>query len=135
MINYNGTLCETIEQLEELISNLSEEQKQFVRNDFNGVVNAPVINSVPVSVTNRQIREAMTIMSYQTGNPTLHPDNILLFLKALPASIERDITIQNWEYSNDFIRANPLINQMAPVLGLTSEDLDNLFILAATRGI
>lgn len=38
-IIYNGIKCETIEQLEELIVELSEEQKLMLRNDFNGVPN------------------------------------------------------------------------------------------------
>ena len=132
---YNGVLYTEQSELEAAISNLDEYQKQCLINDFNKIPNTPVTNTVPLSVTNRQIREAMTIISYQTGNTALHPDNVLAFLKSMPASIERDIAIQNWEYSNEFIRSNPLITQMAPALGLNSAAIDNLFILAATRGV
>lgn len=38
-IIYNGIKCETIEHLEELIVELSEEQKLMLRNDFNGIPN------------------------------------------------------------------------------------------------
>lgn len=39
MIIFNGVRCETIEQLEELIVDLSDYQKQCLRNDFNGIPN------------------------------------------------------------------------------------------------
>lgn len=38
-IIYNGIKCETVEHLEELIVDLSEEQKVMLRNDFNGIPN------------------------------------------------------------------------------------------------
>jgi len=38
-IIYNGIKCETVEHLEELIVDLSEEQKLMLRNDFNGIPN------------------------------------------------------------------------------------------------
>jgi len=47
MLIYNGVQCETIEQLEELMVGLSEEQKQFLRNDFNGVENTPIETPMP----------------------------------------------------------------------------------------
>lgn len=41
MLNFNGTLCLTLEELEIQIANLSEEQQQSIRNDFNGIQNEP----------------------------------------------------------------------------------------------
>lgn len=35
----NGVVCTTIEQVESEIAGLSEQQKNFIRNDFNGVSN------------------------------------------------------------------------------------------------
>lgn len=37
-----------------------------------------------------------------------------------------------WEYSLQFNRSHPLVNQMGAALGMTSEQLDNLWLLAAT---
>lgn len=39
MLNVNGILCLTIEELEAAIANLSEDQKILMRNDFNGIPN------------------------------------------------------------------------------------------------
>lgn len=89
----------------------------------------------PVSVTNRQIREALVMMSYQLNNPAMHPESIANFIKNMPNGIEKDIAWQNWEYSNEFLRNNPLIQTMAPALGLTSTQLDQLFILAGSRQV
>lgn len=36
-----------------------------------------------------------------------------------------------WEYSIEWARTSPMINQLATVLGLSSEDVDTLFIEAA----
>ncbi len=90
---------------------------------------------VPKSVTNRQIREALVIMSYQLNNPSMHPEAIASFIKTMPSGVEKDIAWQNWEYSNEFLRSNPLISQMAPLLGLTQSHLDQLFISAGSRQV
>lgn len=39
MLNVNGTLCLTIEELEVAIATLPEDQKILMRNDFNGIPN------------------------------------------------------------------------------------------------
>lgn len=38
----------------------------------------------------------------------------------------------NWEYATSFERGNELLNNMAPYLGLSSEDLDQIFINGQT---
>ena len=38
-----------------------------------------------------------------------------------------------WEYSQEVHRNKELVQALAPALGLTEEDLDNLFILASTK--
>jgi hypothetical protein len=37
----------------------------------------------------------------------------------------------DWEYATEVRRQSPLITALAPALGLTSEDVDNLFYAAA----
>jgi hypothetical protein len=44
----------------------------------------------------------------------------------------RSLAMIEWEYSTAFKRNNPLVNQMAPAIGFTNEQLDQLWILAGT---
>lgn len=87
---------------------------------------------VPQSVTTRQIRQALIQMSYLTGNQALHPKSITDFINSMPEGMQKDIAYENWEYSNEFFRNNPLLLSMAPALGLASEQIDDLFRLAST---
>lgn len=95
--------------------------------DGNTLVQAPDQPAiVPDFVTPRQIRIAL-IMS---GNQSIL-DSIPTVIASLPEP-NRSIATITWEYSNEVFRNNPLLNLLAPALGVTSEDLDNLFILAKT---
>ena len=128
-IIYNGVKYTEIEQLEEAISALSEEQKQMVRNDFNGIPNQPM--SVLPPVTNQQLRSALVLMSFQQNKPQLHPDAIKAYIETLPEP-NRSLALQQWEYSNEMLRNNPLVNSFAGGLGLTQQDLDDLWVFART---
>ncbi len=123
MITINGVLCETIEQLEEQIASLPEDQKQFIRNDFNGVVNSPV-QGVPQAVTPRQIRIALVM----AGIPI---STIETAIDSLPEP-QKSVTRITWEYSVEFQRNNPLLVAMAPMLNMTTQQVDDLFALAST---
>jgi hypothetical protein len=119
---YNGIKCDTIEQLELEILELSEDQKQMLRNDFNGITNtavAPIYN-----VTPRQMRIALVM----SGISLTTIDSMI---DALPEP-NKSVARITWEYSVEFQRNNPLLVSMAPALGLTSTQVDQLFALAAT---
>lgn len=120
---YNGILCNTIEQLEAQIGDLSDAQKTFIRNDFNGIPNSHG-TPVPLAVSPRQIRVALVM----SGIPI---STIEAMLNALP---EPDKTVAKitWEYTIEFNRNHPMLLTLAPLLGLSSAQLDSLFILAAT---
>lgn len=88
--------------------------------------------STPVApVTNQQLRTALVLTSFQQNKPELHPDAIKSFIEALPEP-NRSLALQQWEYSNEMLRNNPLVNSMSSTLGLTSQDLDNLWNYART---
>jgi hypothetical protein len=125
----NEVMCTTIEEVEAQIVDLSEDQKQNIRNDFNGVTNTPILTIQ--SVTNQQLRTALVLMSFQQNKPNLHPDAIKAFIETLPEP-NRSLAMQQWEYSNEMLRNNPLVNAMAPGLGLTQQDLDDVWIYART---
>lgn len=126
---YNGILCNTIEELELEIVNLTDIQKQYIRNDFNDVANQTFKAIQPV--TNQQLRTALVLMSFQQNKPNIHPDAIRAFIETLPEP-NRSLALQQWEYSNEMNRNNPLVNSMATGLGLTSADLDAMWLFART---
>ena len=79
---------------------------------------------VPLSVTPRQMRTALVLSGISI-------DSINSVLDDLPEP-NRSIAKIAWEFSTAFERNFGLINSMAPLLGLTQEQIDNLFILAKT---
>lgn len=83
----------------------------------------PVVHpEVPQSVTMRQARLALL----QAGK-----------LSAVDAAIagmvgvEGDAARIEWEFSSEVKRNQPLVLALAPVLGMTSDQIDQLFIAAA----
>lgn len=82
-------------------------------------------------VTNQQLRSALVMTSYSQNKPNLHPEAIRAFIDTLPEP-NRSMALQQWEYSNEMLRNNPLVNSLAGALGLTAQDLDNLWNYART---
>ena len=118
----NGIKVTNPEQLEEVIANMSEYEKTCVRNDFYGIPNE---QSVTIqAVTPRQMRIALV----RSG---ISLDTIESVINDLPEPT-KTVTRVTWEYSVEFQRNNPLLNTMAPILGLSKQQIDNLFILAST---
>lgn len=88
--------------------------------------NEEIIQSifVPESVTPRQMRVALIVSGISL-------ETIEAVIESLPEP-DKSITRVTWEYSTAFERDNPILNAMAPALGLNQEQLDQLFILANT---
>lgn len=90
-----------------------------------------VIKPAIPNVTNQQLRTALVIACFSQNKPQLHPDQIKTFLETL-AEPDRSLALQQWEYSNEMIRDNPLVNSMAPMLGITAEEVDAIWLYAGT---
>lgn len=86
----------------------------------NGATNPPPIdpNVVPQVVTRRQALLALLAAGKL--------DAVDLTIKNAPRAVQIA-----WEAAGTFERANPLIEALAPTLGLSPVDIDNLFIEAA----
>lgn len=82
------------------------------------------IVEVPRSATPRQMRTALVM----SGIPLANIEAMLDSLEEPNKSIAKIA----WEYSTEFLRDNELMDQLYPNLGLSSEDVDNLFSLAVT---
>lgn len=79
-----------------------------------------VIDGVPQQVTNYQARSALIIAG---------------MFEAVDAAVKAQgpgsQAYQAWEYANVYLRSSPFIAEMGATLGLTSEQIDALFVAAA----
>ena len=76
------------------------------------------------SITPRQFRQAFIVLGHSL-------QNVELFIDQLPEPQKSFAKIE-WEYSTMFFRDNAMLNQMAPLLGYTSEQIDQVFITGAS---
>jgi hypothetical protein len=77
---------------------------------------------VPDFVTRRQARQALRIAGkFGLVQPAID---------AIPDALQRGLMQDEWDDSQVFERYRPALLQMAAAIGLTSGDLDDLFILA-----
>jgi len=83
---------------------------------------AAALPKIPASVTMRQARLALLAAG------KLDAVNTAI---AAMASPQKEAAQIQWEYSSDVFRNWPLVLSLGPALGLSSTDLDNLFIQAA----
>ena len=80
------------------------------------------VNGVPLAVTMRQARLALL------GAGKL--SQVATAIAALPEPARTAAQIE-WEYSNEVQRQNGIVSQLGPALGLTSAEIDALFVAAA----
>jgi len=85
-------------------------------------VPSPVV-AVPASVTMRQARLALLGIGKLAA--------VDAAIAGLPEP-DRTAAQIEWEYSQEVQRDKPFVLMLAPALGLSEEDLDNLFVLAST---
>ena len=79
----------------------------------------PIVNAVPQAVTPLQIRMAINMLGLREA------------VEAYVATLDQ--TSQDaWEYATIIERSNPILINGAIAMGKTTEDLDNMFILAST---
>ena len=83
----------------------------------------PPAPRVPAAVTMRQARLALLGANLLSSVDTA--------IDALPEPTKSAARIE-WEYSNELQRGNALVAALTPALGLTSEQVDALFIAAST---
>lgn len=89
---------------------------------YDGVnFNAPVaVVPVPESVTPLQMRKALRAIGLK---PLVDQ-----FIQTL-----NEETVEEWEYATSVVRGNPTIAMAAAGLGMTEEQVDDLFRLAASQ--
>ncbi len=78
----------------------------------------------PSSVTPLQMRKAIRAAGYKTAVDS--------YIATLGSTEEGAEALEAWDYALSVERTNPFIDMAASGLGLTSSQVDDLFILAAT---
>lgn len=78
---------------------------------------------VPASVTRRQAKQALL----QAGLL----DSVQPAIDAIPDATQRGLAQIEWDDSQEFERHRPMLIGLATAIGLTSEQIDELFIAAA----
>lgn len=79
---------------------------------------------VPEKISARQLRSALILKGIQLST-------IDAVIDSLPDP-QRSLAKVDWEYSTNFYRQNSMINQLAGAMQLTSEQVDDIFILGAS---
>lgn len=82
----------------------------------------PVVQ-VPQEITRRQARLALLMAGKLNAVNTA--------ISSIPDPMVRAVAQIEWDEALTINRNSPLIAQMAPALGLTSKDIDNLFVQGA----
>jgi len=92
--------------------------------DVGGVLTAPPppVSQVPTVLTMRQAR----LVLFTAGLI----NSVQAAIDSLPSPQKEKAQIE-WEYSNEVQRHNGFVSQLAPALGLTSEQVDALFVTGA----
>jgi hypothetical protein len=83
------------------------------------------VNAVPQSVDNAQARMALI----KSGISIATVDAAI---QAIPDAVERELAYAQWEYRATVRRDSELLVSLAGAIGLTNEQVDDLFRLAAT---
>lgn len=113
-------------QMDMLEADLGEEAAShaeliaLVRASMVPYIPPPIV--VPTSVTMRQARLAL-LSSGKLGS-------VATVIASLPSPQKEAAEIE-WEYSQEVQRNNGFVSLLAPALGLTETDLDDLFITAS----
>ena len=118
----NTVEVETLDALPGLVATQDNEGIGWLYDGINFTSPPPPTPSVPTEVTMRQARLALL------ENGLLA--NVQPAVNSLPEPDKTKAQIE-WEYSNALQRSNPFVDVLGAALGLSSQDLDDLFIQAS----
>lgn len=104
---------------EELKQQLTRDATVEEISEINERKSAALVPNIPSAVSPRQIRQALTAAGLRTQ------------IEMAISSADQD-TKDWWEFATTFERAHPMVIGMATGLGVTTAELDELFILAGS---
>ena len=83
------------------------------------------VKEVPQIVSPRQIRQALVLSGFSISA-------IEITLSSIEDEQQKALALIAWEYATECYRYDDLVKNLAPLLSLTEDDLDDLWIFAAT---
>ncbi len=119
----NTILVDSLDALPNLID---AEQGGAIGDSWDGATftkPTPPAPGVPSSVTRRQAKQALLLAGLLS--------HVQPALDAIPDATQRGLAQIEWDESLEFDRHRPLLINLATALGLSSAQLDQLFIQAA----
>lgn len=127
----NGTIIVSIDGTETIYTKRVDFEADYPgRKDWNALEEsmqnmANYVPPVPTIITKIQAMRAM--------KQTLRGEPIVSLWEDFKAVLALNEDARDeWELAQELDRNNPFVAQLAPVLGLSDTDLDNLFILGST---
>ncbi len=121
------------------VREISEDEMPYIRGISQAVLEAESLPRMPKpgwkydgkecfpdipDITPRQARQAIVLNGYSIE----YIDGVI---SSLPEP-SRTLALIEWEYSTAFVRRNPLVDQIGFVLGLTPDQMDELWIFGGT---
>jgi hypothetical protein len=88
------------------------------------VVGEPVPPGVPKSAPRKQARQALVLAGLY--------EQAIAAIAAIPDAQQRLLAQIEWDDSPAYERQSPLVRQVGAALGLSDEQIDNLFVTAST---
>jgi hypothetical protein len=78
-------------------------------------------DKIPQNISKMNLRIQLILQN-------INLSSITEIISMMPDAVERNIVFQKWESAVYFERDNATLNQMATLLGITSKQLDTIFI-------
>lgn len=112
---------------------VTESGDRYIADGFEipfAILDSPVVTDVSDSV-NKSVPQEITMRQARLA---LHEAGLLSNVSTAIASLSEPAKTKaqiEWEYSNALQRDNPFVTTLGTALGLSSDDIDNLFITAS----
>ena len=91
-------------------------------NDIKQWITEIIPKNIPTEIPLWAFRNVLRINNLKT--------NVENFINALPEP-QKSLVLDQYEYGNVIVRTHPLVQSLGNQLGLSSDDIDNLFISAS----
>lgn len=111
-------------EIDDSIVNMMKSQGWFISDSDNFETLFYKMKMCPLEITPRQARQALFLAGVSV-------DMLIGGLNSLPSPY-KELALIEWEYSTAFKRKNPLVTNVALMLGWTTYQLDDLWILGST---
>lgn len=103
--------------------------RQWMSENPDAPVHAYVPPPAPTIEETRAAMPTLTARQFRLGlvNHGISPTQVQATLDAMPEGVDKDKALIEWEYATTFNRTHPLITTVGASLGLTDEQIDQMW--------